>query len=88
MTAGTEQNLQTAFQYFMRAANLGLAEAQYVVGLKYYRGEGVEMVSGLLRNFKMKVYKKIVKSIFTVFPETEKELYDTVTEFMEEIENA
>lgn len=37
---GVEKNLEVAFEWYMKAAVLGHAEAQYKIGEAYYNGEG------------------------------------------------
>ena len=65
-----------------------VGKAAFVFGSYGWSGEGVEIVSGLLKKLKIKVYKKVYKSIFSLSKTTEKELYDIALEFMGEIENA
>jgi TPR repeat protein len=39
--AGERQDDQEAFKWFSKAAELGHAQSQYIVGLMYYFGEGI-----------------------------------------------
>jgi TPR repeat protein len=39
---GVEQSYERAFEYYEQAADLGLATAQYSLGVMYYKGDGVE----------------------------------------------
>ena len=37
-----EKNLKTAFMHYKKAADKGHAAAEFMVGLMYYRGEGID----------------------------------------------
>lgn len=40
--AGERQDDKEAFKWFSKAAELGHAESQYIIGLMYYLGEGIQ----------------------------------------------
>lgn len=60
----------------------------FVFGSYGWSGEGVEIAAGLLKNLKLKVYKKPFKSIFKLSDEVKTELYDEALKFIGEIKNA
>lgn len=65
-----------------------MGKPAFVFGSYGWSGEGVDIVAGLLKNLKIKVYNKPFKSIFKLSDEVKNELYDKIKEFIGENKNA